>query len=101
MKLSDYGLPSFFSHNMLESWLAKRDAKFLESQLWQAPELIQSNNELADGPARSIRHGPELDVYSYGIILQEVILRSPPYSMYTDLDHDGTVINLDNSCYIL
>ncbi|XP_055341864.1 atrial natriuretic peptide receptor 2-like [Paramacrobiotus metropolitanus] len=84
IRLSDYGLPSFFDHNTLESWIAKRNPKYSEAQLWQAPEQLQAEIDQND----QFKKGVALDVYSFGIILQEVLLRSAPYSMYPDLDTD-------------
>lgn len=44
--------------------------------LWCAPEHI-SDGEMDH------RGSQKGDVYSYGIILQEIAIRKPPYSMYT------------------
>lgn len=44
--------------------------------LWCAPEHIHDD----DMDNRGSQKG---DVYSYGIILQEIAIRKPPYSMYT------------------
>ena len=44
--------------------------------LWCAPEHIR------DGEMDN-RGSQKGDVYSYGIILQEIAIRKPPYSMYT------------------
>lgn len=81
VRLSDYGLPGFFNHNTLESWIGKRNANYLEGQLWQAPELLAANDTL--------HRTEEFDVYSLGIILQEVILRSAPFSMYPEYDRES------------
>ncbi|XP_052805172.1 atrial natriuretic peptide receptor 1-like isoform X4 [Mya arenaria] len=41
-------------------------------QLWTAPELLRD-------PSRPARGSPKGDVYSYGIILQEIMLRTGPF----------------------
>ena len=40
--------------------------------LWTAPEILRMSNPLSCGTQRG-------DVYSYGIILQEILLRDTPY----------------------
>lgn len=50
-------------------------ATFLEL-LWSAPELLRE--ELADGIWRATQPG---DVFSFAIIMQEVIVRGEPYCM--------------------
>ena len=49
---------------------------FFVDMLWCAPEHI-SDGEMDH------RGSQKGDVYSYGIILQEIAIRKPPYSMYT------------------
>ncbi|XP_057289487.1 atrial natriuretic peptide receptor 1-like isoform X2 [Hydractinia symbiolongicarpus] len=48
---------------------------FYSSLLWTAPELLRMNNPPSIGTQKG-------DVYSFGIILQEIITRSEPYSMH-------------------
>ena len=43
--------------------------------LWTAPELLRSREYLPRGTQKG-------DVYSYGIILQEIIMRNKPFEMY-------------------
>ncbi|OWA52938.1 putative Atrial natriuretic peptide receptor 2 [Hypsibius exemplaris] len=75
---------SFLScHGRLTSECCHIDGRFGSVCRTTAPEQIQ----LADDKA--LKHTSELDVYAFGIILQEVILRSYPYSMYqTTLGYD-------------
>jgi len=40
----------------------------LAEKLWSAPELLRTNSRFAEGSAKG-------DVYSFGIILQEIALR--------------------------
>ena len=48
--------------------------------LWTAPEHLDNMKE---------QRSKEGDVYSYGIILQEIITRGSPYSMYENLSAKG------------
>ena len=43
--------------------------------LWTAPELLRMNNP----PSNGTQPG---DVFSFGIIIQEILTRSEPYSMH-------------------
>ncbi|OWA52173.1 Atrial natriuretic peptide receptor 2 [Hypsibius exemplaris] len=66
LKIADYGLPSFYDV----------PAKAVEpgEQLWTAPEILRakSSNEQA-------RVAPEADVYAFGIILSEIVLRESAF----------------------
>jgi serine/threonine protein kinase len=45
---------------------------FIKDRLWTAPELLRDPNPPAAGTVKG-------DVYSYGIILQEIELRNGPF----------------------
>ncbi|XP_055344411.1 atrial natriuretic peptide receptor 1-like [Paramacrobiotus metropolitanus] len=76
LKVADYGLP--FSRR--ESDLAPpRPAKQVQSltvYLWRAPELLRQTM-----PPKGTQKG---DVYSFAIILQQIILRSGPFELPSD-----------------
>ena len=61
--------------------------------LWTAPELLRLTNPLARGTQKG-------DVFSFGIILQEIITRTEPYAMH-DLDAVGKckIANREESFY--
>ena len=60
----------------------------LTAKLWTAPEHLDNIKE---------PHSKEGDVYSYGIILQEIITRGSPYSMFNNLTAKGMFTLSD--CY--
>ncbi|KFM63400.1 Atrial natriuretic peptide receptor 2, partial [Stegodyphus mimosarum] len=68
VKLTDFGLPSF---RHIESLDCAED-KDLKKFLWKAPELLRL-------PVCPPEGTPKGDVYSFGIILQEIILREEPF----------------------
>ncbi|XP_055337347.1 atrial natriuretic peptide receptor 2-like [Paramacrobiotus metropolitanus] len=76
LKISDYGLPSFYHPG--RQW-GPADL------LWTAPELLRGNAHMI--PTQ------EADIYSVGIILQEIILRESPYYQ-SNLTADETVWHL-------
>ncbi|GAU96046.1 hypothetical protein RvY_07548-1 [Ramazzottius varieornatus] len=75
LKVGDYGLPTMYKRTIP----AELTYQNYVSLYWTAPELLDRPN----GPGT-----PEGDVYAYGIILQEIILREEPYSMY-ELEPEG------------
>uniref|UniRef100_A0AAV2J2J5 Guanylate cyclase n=1 Tax=Knipowitschia caucasica TaxID=637954 RepID=A0AAV2J2J5_KNICA len=69
LKITDYGF-----NELLESQKAPFEEPPPEELFWTAPEFLR------DPP--SIRRGTyKGDVYSFAIILQEVVVRGPPYCM--------------------
>ncbi|XP_022246237.1 retinal guanylyl cyclase 2-like isoform X2 [Limulus polyphemus] len=69
LKITDYGLPLFFETQNLSSPLLTAKDK-----LWAAPELLRDETLLKRGTQVG-------DVYSFSIIMQEVVVRGQPYSM--------------------
>ncbi|GAU90936.1 hypothetical protein RvY_03285-2 [Ramazzottius varieornatus] len=82
LKVSDVGLSSFLDLNLAEYWVTKRRVDFYYRQFWTAPELLKSQEALWDQVV--ICSQRQCDIYSFGIIMQEIILHAPPYSMYDD-----------------
>ncbi|XP_031572375.1 atrial natriuretic peptide receptor 1-like [Actinia tenebrosa] len=68
-KIADFGLRAFKSGN--RGTLVKEDTLFSD-MLWTAPEQLRNTVDTG--------HAQSGDVYSYGIILQEIVLREKPYS---------------------
>ncbi|XP_078477108.1 atrial natriuretic peptide receptor 1-like [Lampetra planeri] len=68
LKVTDYGLPSLRAHGLDRRGARDAYAKWL----WTAPELLRSERPPPQGTQRG-------DVYSFGIITQEVALRQGPF----------------------
>ncbi|XP_025163076.1 retinal guanylyl cyclase 2 isoform X2 [Harpegnathos saltator] len=69
LKVTDYGLPAFYeAQNIVPSAKTARDL------LWTAPELLRYPNLRKKGTQPG-------DVYSFGIIMQEVVVRGEPFCM--------------------
>ncbi|XP_055676626.1 uncharacterized protein LOC129785955 [Lutzomyia longipalpis] len=70
LKITDYGLPSFY-----EAQGIGVPSKSPKELLWTAPEALR-------GTKGYPKHGTQpADVYSFGIIMQEVVVRGEPYCM--------------------
>jgi len=54
------------------------EPQFYRNQLWTAPELLRMENRPINGTQKA-------DVYSFAIILQEIMFRASPY--FIDTDH--------------
>ncbi|XP_070572063.1 atrial natriuretic peptide receptor 1-like [Ptychodera flava] len=70
VKITDYGLPSFVQGQ--SSNAGEEQDKFLR-KLWTAPEILRMNFP----PACGTQSG---DVYSFAIIMYEIIQRNAPYT---------------------
>ncbi|XP_015438494.1 PREDICTED: retinal guanylyl cyclase 2 [Dufourea novaeangliae] len=69
LKVTDYGLPAFYeAQNITPPLKTARDL------LWTAPELLRQPNLQKKGTQAG-------DVYSFGIIMQEVVVRGEPFCM--------------------
>ncbi|XP_046427719.1 retinal guanylyl cyclase 2 [Neodiprion fabricii] len=69
LKVSDYGLPPFYdAQNVVPPAKTARDL------LWTAPELLRHSGLRKRGTQPG-------DVYSFGIIMQEVVVRGAPFCM--------------------
>ena len=87
LKIGDYGLNSFFELTLAELWAAKREPDYLTAQLWKAPEHLRAEALSRYEVISSMSQ--KGDVYSFGIIVQELVMRSKPFSMYA-LSPEGT-----------
>ncbi|XP_076752601.1 retinal guanylyl cyclase 2 isoform X1 [Xylocopa sonorina] len=69
LKVTDYGLPAFYeAQNIVPPMKTAREL------LWTAPELLRQPNLRRRGTQAA-------DVYSFGIIMQEVVVRGEPFCM--------------------
>ncbi|XP_078389900.1 retinal guanylyl cyclase 1-like [Cetorhinus maximus] len=69
LKVTDYGY-----NELLEVQKVTRMEPNSKDQLWTAPELLRDSHLERKGTFRG-------DVYSFSIIMQELIVRAPPFSM--------------------
>ncbi|CAH1131699.1 unnamed protein product [Ceutorhynchus assimilis] len=69
LKVADYGLPAFYEAQGIQP-----SAKTARELLWTSPELLRYSNLRKKGTQPG-------DVYSFGIILQEVVVRGEPFCM--------------------
>ncbi|XP_068629207.1 uncharacterized protein [Battus philenor] len=76
LRVSDYGVPAFARAQALD--LPPRSAREL---LWTAPELLREQAPVEGRGEGELRGSPPGDVFSFGIIMQEVIVRGEPYCM--------------------
>ncbi|CAB3251122.1 unnamed protein product [Arctia plantaginis] len=73
LKISDYGLNTLCTPTDLI-----KDDTYYYKLLWTAPELVAGS--IYPGAAASLKG----DVYSFGIILEEIVLRAGPFHHYTN-----------------
>ncbi|XP_052668392.1 retinal guanylyl cyclase 2 isoform X4 [Harpia harpyja] len=69
LKITDYGY-----NELLEAQKCPYIQPLPEELLWTAPELLRDPDMLRKGTFKG-------DIYSFAIILQEVVVRGPPYCM--------------------
>lgn len=68
-KLTDFGLHQLRSTAETNS---TKEEEECYSQLWKAPELLRNSQE---------KIGPECDIYSFGIIIHEMVVRKGPFAV--------------------
>ncbi|XP_066277279.1 atrial natriuretic peptide receptor 1-like isoform X3 [Branchiostoma lanceolatum] len=74
VKITDYGLKEFkFGADVLEE-PKEQEAK---KMLWTAPEILRNSRSIANYAT-----APKSDVYSYGIIVHEILTGDMPYSSF-------------------
>ncbi|GAU95879.1 hypothetical protein RvY_07415-2 [Ramazzottius varieornatus] len=77
LQISDYGLPYFRDPgDLVPPRLSDNKNRNLEILLWRAPELLRQTM-----PAEGTQKG---DVYSFAIVIQQIILRSGPFELPDD-----------------
>ncbi|XP_072029839.1 speract receptor-like [Amphiura filiformis] len=69
LKITDFGLCHFKAGQELPE---HGDNAYYQSLLWRAPELLRDPNPPPEGTQKG-------DVYAFGIILYEIVLRTGPY----------------------
>ncbi|XP_044266465.1 retinal guanylyl cyclase 2 isoform X2 [Tribolium madens] len=69
LKVTDYGLPAFYEAQGIQP-----PVKTARELLWTAPELLRHASLRKKGTQPG-------DVYSFGIVLQEVVVRGEPFCM--------------------
>ena len=81
VKISFFGLQSLTGVAIADSSEEEKESKYSEL-LWTAPELLRlGNNAPSVGTAKG-------DVYSFAIILQEILFRNTPF-FYGELSAEG------------
>ncbi|KAG5680913.1 hypothetical protein PVAND_010391 [Polypedilum vanderplanki] len=70
LKITDYGLPAFYEAQGLTP-----PPKSAKEQLWTAPEALRGAKNYPKCGTQAA------DVFSFGIIMQEVVVRGEPYCM--------------------
>ncbi|XP_077983157.1 atrial natriuretic peptide receptor 1-like [Glandiceps talaboti] len=77
VKLSDFGLWKFKEGQEIDPHEQSEHA-YYRKLLWRAPELLRDPNPAMTGTKKG-------DIYSLGIILQEIALRDGPFGMFPDM----------------
>jgi serine/threonine protein kinase len=84
LKITDFGINKF-----RESESIKNNEYNINDLLWVAPELLRNETNFNKG-------SQEADVYSFAIIMQEVIVRGKPFCCFTQLTTKEIIDKLKN-----
>ncbi|KAF4086392.1 hypothetical protein AMELA_G00105810 [Ameiurus melas] len=82
LKITDYGF-----NELLESQKAPKEEHSPEDLFWTAPELLRDLESQRKGTFKG-------DVYSFAIILQEVVVRGAPYCMLGLPPEVGNILHI-------
>lgn len=99
LKITDYGLSALRSGQSLSTKGAsifhllfakrqKRHVCLITDKLWMAPELLRTSHPPPQGTQKG-------DVYSFAIVLSEIISRDKPYGMFEDMTPEGKRLHYD------
>eukprot|EP00850_Spirogloea_muscicola_P002772 SM000011S18950 [mRNA] locus=s11:74493:76789:- [translate_table: standard] len=84
-----------FGTALMSGWRASHDIVEPETYRWMAPEVsmtkLQGHNA-ACAKSQSTQHASALDVYSYGIVLWELLTSKLPYDEYLPMQAAAAVI---------
>ena len=69
-KICDFGTARFIGNTTIHF------TRQVGTPNWMAPEILQTDE-----------YGPEVDVYSYAMVLSELLTYNPPFYQYKDRQH--------------
>ncbi|XP_006814974.2 atrial natriuretic peptide receptor 1-like [Saccoglossus kowalevskii] len=93
VKLADYGLWEFKNYRRQRE--KRTEVAIHQGLLWTAPELLVGSNTSSCRETMSQKG----DIYSFGIVLREIVYRDGPYG-YTDLAAEDIIDRVKDSCNV-
>ncbi|XP_026674048.1 atrial natriuretic peptide receptor 1-like isoform X2 [Ceratina calcarata] len=72
LKIADFGLHELRKGNCSEAYVDENSYAYWRRQLWTAPELLRMKERPPEGTQKG-------DVYSFGIIVHEIVVRQGPF----------------------
>ncbi|KAH0950218.1 hypothetical protein HN011_005892, partial [Eciton burchellii] len=72
LKITDFGLHELRRTNRMDTNIDKSSYAYWREQLWTAPELLRMERRPLEGSQKG-------DVYSFAIIVQEIVMRQGPF----------------------
>ena len=85
-------MDAFYDLTVAELWGARRDPEYRLAQVWKAPEHLVCEASTQTQVITSVSVAG--DVYSLAVIMQELILRMPPFGMFPDKEPGGKCVTI-------
>nr|KAF7400213.1 hypothetical protein H0235_015950 [Vespula pensylvanica] len=85
LKIADFGLHELRRSGLMEEEFDKTSYAYWRRQLWTAPELLRMERRPPEGTQKG-------DVYSFGIIVHEIVIRKGPFYLGENYDPTPNVI---------
>ncbi|KAF7383882.1 hypothetical protein HZH68_014639 [Vespula germanica] len=79
LKIADFGLHELRRSGLMEEEFDKTSYAYWRRQLWTAPELLRMERRPPEGTQKG-------DVYSFGIIVHEIVIRKGPFYLGENYD---------------